>query len=326
MNTARNTLSTGATIGLGLAAVGRPAYITTTREDDLGDERSIEEMRLRTFDVLDAAYADGVRYLDCARSYGLSEQFLADWLRDHPEVDDVTVASKWGYRYVGEWEVDAEVHEVKDHSLGAFTDQWTASRSIIGDPLAIYQIHSLTPDSPALTNNALHRALARLRADGYTVGFSTSGPAQADVVRQAMSIEVDGEPLFGVVQSTWNPLETSVGPALAEAAEVGLSVVIKEGMANGRLAPGVEDESEARRVVDRVAHELDVSSDQVALAAALAQPWAAHVLSGAVTVEQVDSNVAAEELGLTSETVSELLAHPEPPAEYWAKRSQRSWS
>ena len=326
MNTADNTPRTGATVGLGLAAVGRPAYITSTREDDLGDERSIEDMRLRTFDVLDAAYGDGVRYVDCARSYGLSEQFLSDWLREHPEVDDVTVASKWGYRYVGEWQLDAEVHEAKDHSLGEFVDQWTASRSIIGDPLAIYQIHSLTPDSPALVNDALHRALGRLRSDGFTVGFSTSGPAQADVVRQALSIEVDGLPLFGVVQSTWNPLETSVGPALAEAAEAGVSVVVKEGMANGRLAPGVEDQSEARRVVDRVAEELGVSSDQVALAAALAQPWAAHVLSGAATVEQVHSNVAAGELSLTPETVSELLAHPEPPAEYWAKRSQRSWS
>lgn len=315
-----------ATIGLGLAAVGRPAYITTGRDYDLGDERSIEDMRARTYAVLDAAYADGVRYLDCARSYGLSEQFLADWLSDRPDVDDVVVASKWGYRYVGEWELDAAVHEVKDHSLGEFVDQWTASHSILGEALSIYQIHSLTPDSPALNNPALLDALARVRDDGYRIGFSTSGPSQAEVVRQAISIEIGGAPLFGVVQSTWNLLETSVGPALAEAAEAGMSVVVKEGMANGRLAPGVDDDSDARRAVDRVAAELDVPADQVALAAALAQPWAAYVLSGAVSVEQVDSNVAASTVTLEPAVLAELVAHPEPPADYWSKRSQRDWS
>ena len=165
-----------------------------------------------------------------------------------------------------------------------------------------------------------------MRDDGYRIGFSTSGPSQADVVRQAISIEIGGAPLFGVLQSTWNLLETSVGPALAEAAEAGLSVVVKEGMANGRLAPGVDDDSDARRAVDRVAAELDVPADQVALAAALAQPWATHVLSGAVSVEQVDSNVAASTVTLEPAVLAELVAQPEPPADYWSKRAQRDWS
>ena len=64
----------------------------------------------------------------------------------------------------------------------------------------------------------------------------------------------------------------------------------------------------------------------VALAAALAQPWAAHVLSGAVSVEQVDSNVAASTVTLEPAVLAELVAHPEPPADYWSKRSQRDWS
>src|SRR5215469_8538864 len=66
-------------IGLGLAAVGRPAYITAGRERDLPD-RGVTAMRARTFEVLDAAYAAGVRYVDAARSYGLAEEFLGDWL------------------------------------------------------------------------------------------------------------------------------------------------------------------------------------------------------------------------------------------------------
>ncbi len=64
-------------------------------------------------DVLDAAYAQGVRYFDAARSYGRSEEFLADWLRERPDVDDVVVGSKWGYTYTADWSAEAERHEVK---------------------------------------------------------------------------------------------------------------------------------------------------------------------------------------------------------------------
>ena len=60
-------------IGLGLAAIGRPAYITTNRAADLGPDRSEDAFRERTWQLLDAAYAAGVRYVDVARSYGLAE-------------------------------------------------------------------------------------------------------------------------------------------------------------------------------------------------------------------------------------------------------------
>jgi aryl-alcohol dehydrogenase-like predicted oxidoreductase len=67
-------------LGLGLAALGRPAYINLGREEDLGDDRTVPTLRREAYDVLDAAYEAGVRYIDAARSYGLSEEFLAGWL------------------------------------------------------------------------------------------------------------------------------------------------------------------------------------------------------------------------------------------------------
>src|SRR5580658_10636968 len=74
-------------IGLGLAALGRPAYITGGRDRDLPD-RSVAGMRARTRAMLDAAYDAGIRYVDAARSYGLAEEFLGGWLEDrsHPDV------------------------------------------------------------------------------------------------------------------------------------------------------------------------------------------------------------------------------------------------
>ncbi|GAB3258044.1 aldo/keto reductase [Kineosporia babensis] len=313
-------------IGLGLAAAGRPAYITPARSADLGGERDVDRLRSLSHDLLDAAYAGGVRYVDVARSYGRAEEFLAGWLQARPEIEDVVVGSKWGYRYVGDWLLDAHVHEVKDHSLTAFTEQYRISRDLLGPKLAIYHIHSLTPDSPALADKGLHRALAGVRASGCRVGFSTSGPQQGEVIRRALEVEVDGLPLFTSVQTTWNVLEPSAGPALAEAAASGVTVVVKEVVANGRLTPADHDLAPGAVAARALAADRGVSVDQVAIAAALAQPWAWRVLSGAVSAAQVESNLAAAQVKLNAVEVNRLTAMAQPPQEYWAQRSARAWT
>ncbi|MGV9641236.1 aldo/keto reductase [Streptomyces sp. NPDC003514] len=307
-------------IGLGLAAVGRPGYINLGRDEDLGADRSVEALRARTHELLDAAYAQGVRYVDAARSYGRSEEFLASWLAARPDVDDVVVGSKWGYTYTADWTTDAERHEVKDHSLATFERQRAETAALLGDRLDLYQIHSVTPDSPALTDKELHARLAETAAEGVTIGFSTSGPAQADAVRAALAVTVDGEPLFRTVQSTYNVLETSVGPALAEAHDAGLTVIVKEGMANGRLAGPAAPEA-----LKAVAAETSQGCDAVALAFVLRQPWAGVVLSGAATTAQLASNLHAAVVDLDEERLARLTDLAEEPAAYWETRARLPW-
>jgi aryl-alcohol dehydrogenase-like predicted oxidoreductase len=290
---------------LGLAALGRPAYLNLGR--DLPTARDVETLRSTTWDVLDAAYAAGIRRVDTARSYGRAEEFLAGWLdaRGH---DDVTVSSKWGYTYVGAWRMDAEVHEVKEHSLTRFRTQWAESRALLGSRIALYQVHSLTVDSPLFTDEPLLDALAELADSGLRLGFSTSGPAQADAIRRGLALQRGGVTIFAAVQSTWNLLEPSAGPALAEAHRAGAHVAIKEALANGRLAvdpPPV----------------LPEPPDAVALAAALAQPWADTVLIGPVTRAQLTSNLRAVSLDPV-----DLTDLAEPAAEYWGTRSRLPWT
>ncbi|MFD3315412.1 aldo/keto reductase [Streptomyces sp. NPDC058694] len=307
-------------IGLGLAAVGRPGYINLGRDTDLGENRSVETLRTRTHELLDAAYAQGVRYFDAARSYGRSEEFLAGWLNTRSDIEDVVVGSKWGYTYTADWRTDAEAHEIKDHSLATYERQRAESAELLGDRLDLYQIHSVTPDSPALTDKELHAKLAEAAAQGLTVGFSTSGPAQADAIRTALAVTVDGEPLFRTVQATFNVLETSAGPALAEAHDAGLTVIVKEGMANGRLA-----DPHAPDAVRAIAEEAGLGSDAVALALVLRQPWAGVVLSGAATAVQLSSNLHAAVVDLDDEQQARLDALTEEPVTYWERRGQLPW-
>lgn len=311
-------------LGLGLAALARPAYITSGREQDLGTARAVDDLRARTHEVLDAAYEHGIRYVDVARSYGRAEEFLAGWLTRRDDVDDFVVGSKWGYRYVGGWRHDVDVHEVKDHSVGAFREQVRESRRLLGDRLAVYHVHSATLETRVLDDSTLHRDLADLRASGVRVGVSVSGPRQADVVRRALDVRVDGEPLFTSVQCTWNLLEPSAAPALQQAADAGARVILKEVLANGRLTQ--QSRHEVPASVSAVAQELSMPLDRVAVAAALAQPWAWRVLSGAVTVPQLESNLAAEDVVLPEGWQDAVATAVEPPKEYWAKRAQRPWA
>ena len=288
-----------ATLGLGLAAVGRPGYLNLGHGQDLGADRSVAALRARAHAVLDAALEGGVRHFDAARSYGRGEEFLGEWLRSR-EPEGVVVSSKWGYVYTAGWEVDADPPEVKHHDVETLRRQLGETRELLGDRLDLYAIHSATPDSGVLENAAVLEELACLRESGVRVGLSVSGTGQRETVERVL--ELGG---FDAVQATWNLHERSAEPALAAAAGAGLTVYVKEALANGRLvALGAKE----------------------AFAAALARPWADVVLSGASTVEQLESNLAAPELARDGELERRLGELREEPAAYWDTRAGLPWN
>ncbi|MEV0285037.1 aldo/keto reductase [Kribbella sp. NPDC050820] len=297
-----------ASIGLGLAALGRPGYINLGHDEDLPPGRAVEDLRERTHQLLEQAWQAGVRYFDAARSYGLAEIFLGEWLTPERR-EQLTVGSKWGYTYVADWRHDADTHEVKDHSLGTFERQWPETVQALGGPPDFYLIHSLTPDSPALGDAKLLDRLRALADDGVRVGLSTSGPHQADALRAALAL---GGP-FTAVQATWNVLETSVGPALQEAHDAGWFVVVKEAVANGRLTAKAGETP-----FNAFARQHGVAPDSLALGAAVGQAWADVVLSGASTAEQLESNLDYRTAGPLDEFVQQ-------PDEYWTERSALPW-
>ncbi len=316
--------SVASRVGLGLAAVGRPAYINLGRDRDLQQARTREDLRHRAELLLDRAYLLGIRYFDTARSYGSAEEFLSDWLRARaPLAAEVICGSKWGYTYVGDWRMDAPVHEVKDHSLATLVRQYHESRQLLGGHLQLYQIHSATLESEVLEDQDVLAELLRLARSGLAIGLTVSGPRQTDVIRRAMEVAVDGENPFTCVQATWNILEQSAGAALLDAHRAGWRVLVKEAMANGRL---VARGDRRLRPLDELASKLGLPWDQLALAAALGQPFADVVLSGAVTLDQLESNMRATEVVLSPDELASLQRLALPAAQYWEERRHLPWN
>ena len=304
-------------LGLGLAALGRPGYINLGHSGDVGDT-DVAAMERHGHGVLDAAYDGGVRYFDAARSYGRAEAFLASWLeRRGLAPGDVTVGSKWGYTYTADWRIDADEHEVKDLSAGTLRRQLGETRALLGEHLALYQIHSATIESGVLDDAEVREELARLREGGVRVGFTATGPRQAATIERAL--EVGG---FDAVQATWNLHERSATAALVAAHEAGLGVIVKEALANGRLT--ARGDADGR--LTAAATERGTTPDALALAAVLAQPWADVVLSGAATVDTLRSNLAAIDAAWDAQAEEALAPLAEPAEEYWERRSELAWN
>ena len=305
-----------ASLGLGLAALGRPGYINLGHADDVAD-RDPAAMERAAHTVLDAAYESGVRWFDAARSYGAAEAFLASWLGARGiEPGDVAVSSKWGYAYTAGWRVDADEHEVKELSAAQLRRQWDETRELLGEHLGLYQIHSATLESGVLDDPEVRAGLDAVRAAGVRVGLSVTGAEQAATIERAL--DTGG---FDAVQATWNLHERSAERVLERAHAAGLQVLVKEAVANGRLTP-----RGAPPALTAAAAERGTTEDALALAAALARPWAGIVLSGAATVAQLRSNLAARELVWDDELERRFGALAEEPDAYWATRSELPWN
>jgi len=320
-----------AQLGLGMAALGRPGYVTLNHASDLGGAYDPSAMESHAHEVLDAAHDSGIRYIDAARSYGKGEDFLASWLKARKiEPGEITVASKWGYTYTAGWSTSAAQHEVKDHSLATFKRQFDESTERLGEYLSLYQIHSVTADGRTLDDAPLIDAIAEMKAQGIGAGLTVSGSGQYVAIRKSIDSHRDGVRVFDSVQATWNLFERAAGSALSDAHAAGMQVVLKEVLANGRLthANRTADELFAPRVLRlrEIAESRGTTIEMLAFAAALRRPWADIVLSGAATVGQVESTLGAINFDFDDELDDQLRAFSVASTEYWRARNSFSWN
>jgi aryl-alcohol dehydrogenase-like predicted oxidoreductase len=320
-----------ASLGLGTAALGRPGYVTLGHAADLSGDYDPAAMEAHSHSVLDAAFGAGVRYFDAARSYGRAEEFVASWLAKRQiRPDDVVIASKWGYTYTAGWSTNARQHEVKDHSLATFTRQLAESIERLDGYLSLYQIHSVTAESKTLDDDTLIDAIAGLREKGIRAGLTVSGAGQAIAIRRSLSVTRDGERVFDSVQATWNLLERGAESALRDAHDAGMKVVVKEALANGRLTHANRDPDQTLGplIADlrAIAEERRTTIEMVAVAAALARPWADYIVSGAATVDQMRASLAARDLYYDTALDDQLKVLALDSEQYWRLRSTFEWN
>lgn len=307
--------------GLGLAALGRPSYLNVGHGADVGHHPAKADLKRQAHAMLDTAWQRGIRYFDAARSYGLAEAFLGSWLADRRvEPHEVVIGSKWGYRYTADWDVNATVHEVKEHSRAMLDAQRAETAHELGNQLDLYQIHSATLESGVLDDAAVIDGLRELASSGVAIGFSTSGPHQSATIERALTIERgDGRLLFDAVQATWNVLEPSAGASLAGASAAGLTVIVKEALANGRLTGRTPEI--AARLESLVP---GYTPDAIALAVVSQQAWSSIVLSGAATPGQLDDNLSS--IAIDEDLTGVFVDLAEPARAYWERRSNLPWT
>ena len=167
------------------------------------------------------------------------------------------------------------------------------------------------------------------RRDGAyrALGLTLSGAASAATLARALTVRVDGERVFDVVQATFNCLEPSLAALLARAHDAGLGVIAKEVFANGRLtdANTLADDASLVQGLHAAAAARGCSMDQLALAFVLDHPFVDVALSGAATPAQLASHAAALHITLDEEVRALLAAVAESPEHYWSRRTHLRW-
>ena len=313
-------------IGLGTAAIGRPQYINI-RENSNVKTFNKTEFSIEGKTMLTQAYQKGIRHFDTAPGYGMAEQILLEWIEEF-QPKDIKISTKWGYTYVADFDSSAIVHEVKEHSLSKLNQQWETSKKFL-PYLNIYQIHSATLDSGVLENEAVLDRLYELKNKyKITIGLSTSGEYQNEIVKKALSIQVNNEPLFNSFQVTYNVFNQHLLDIMKLLSKLDKKLIIKEALANGRVFPNDKfpNYNNIYLVLDALATKYKVGIDAIALrfCEETIKPYA--VLSGASIGSHLISNLEVSKFELLESEIKLLKSLAVSPKAYWEERQLLEWN
>ncbi len=301
---------------------------------DAGFWKAIGQLGQAEVDGLVArALAAGVNFFDTADvySFGHSERLLGQAFKNLGVArKDVIIATKV-FGEMGPRPND------KGASRGHIMDSvQTSLERLQTDHLDLYQIHgndSVTPIEETL------RALDDLVRQGLVRYVGVSNWAAWKIARALGLSEAKGYARFESLQAYYSiagrELERELVPMLTEE-KLGLMVwsPLAGGLLSGKFGPGAPTPEGARRtafdfppvdtarawacvaVMREVAAAHDVSVAQVALAWLLAKPQVMSIIIGAKSLAQLEDNLAAADLVLTTEELARLDEVSVLPSEY----------
>lgn len=312
-------------IGLGTAAIGRPHYINIRQEAVAAFD--LEQFKSNGIAVLEVAYNQGIRYFDTAPNYGIAEELVLNWAKAKAD-KTIEIATKWGYSYTANFDIDAEIHEVKEHSLANLNRQWEFSKGLLPN-LTTYQIHSATFETKILKNEAVLNRLAELKSEYHLkIAITTTGDNQVEVLKKAMEVEVNGLELFDAFQVTYNIFDQSIATVAADLNAANKRLIIKEAIANGRVFPNANFPNYEKKysILNRLANKYKVGIDAIAMRfiADSIEPF--KILSGAAINEHLVGNLKMNDFKFTNEEVELLKDFAIEPKYYWHERKKLGWN
>ena len=312
-------------LGLGTAALGRPQYINVRLKN--GEKSDLEAFKKNSFSVLETAYNKGIRYFDTAPGYGLAEALVVEWLQTKNDTS-IQIATKWGYTYTANFDENAIVHEVKEHSLAKLNAQWNFSKQLL-PYLKVYQIHSATIATGVLENQAVLEQLSSLKKEHHlTIGLTTTGENQVEVLKRALDVHIEGTQVFDLFQVTYNCLEQSLQKISQELIQQEKTIVIKEALANGRIFKNknYQQYSLLYKTLANLAQKYEVGIDAISLKYCAQKIPKSTILSGASTIRQLQENLKADTFMLSRKDLTLLDAFKTPAHYYWSERKKLTWN
>ena len=201
-------------IGFGAFKIGRNTGVKYPQAYDLPDTDAVARL-------VDGLLDLGINYIDTAPAYGLSEQRLGVALAGRRE--DLVLSTKVG-------ETFADGRSTYDFSARAIRESVQRSlKRLRTERIDLVLIHSDGDDMRIQTQTDAVPTLTAMRDEGIVRAIGLLGKT-VEGAQAALSWS-------DVLMVEYNDRDQSHAGVIAEAAERGVGIVVKKGLASGRLAP-----------------------------------------------------------------------------------------
>ncbi len=203
-------------VGFGAFKIGRNQGIKYAAGYDLPDDETSDRLLHRVLDL-------GIDLIDTAPAYGSSEERIGRALSGRR--DDFTLSTK-----VGEtWRGDAGHYDFSPDAVEGSLER--SLKALRTDRLDLVFVHSDGSDRAILERGEVLEVLERRRDAGDLRFIGFSGKT---VEGHLAAIESGA---FDALMVEFHPLEPSQRPVIEAASAADVGIVVKKGLASGRLEP-----------------------------------------------------------------------------------------
>ncbi|MCH2144388.1 MAG: aldo/keto reductase [Phycisphaerales bacterium] len=204
-------------LGFGAFKIGRNQKTKYQTHYDLPSDQAVHQL-------LDGVLDCGINLFDTAPAYGESEARIGRYLRESGRRDEVVLCSK-----VGETFEDGSSSYAFDRSSVERSLDTSLERLGTGH-IDLVSVHSDGKDLDIIRRSDVLEVLEERRARGEVRAIGFSGKTL-----EGHLACLEAEHPIDVLMVELNLLEQSQLPILAPAAEAGVGILIKKGLASGRL-------------------------------------------------------------------------------------------